>query len=225
MLSNHTPPHLASLFYTYLSHRGSAPMESLVSSFSPYLSLAQAQDLIGFDNLLVGRLPKILISAMEPILATLNQRKVTIHRWSKELSRQLLLFTHRQWTYRNSTVHYKPSEGKSVAEHELVHDQVEALLHLSPVSLPPQHRYLLTKEDRPALLGGTTAAKQFWIAEIQSALAEAALLRRLKKVKYKRGTIRKRRHGRVTLVPTVLSSLTPPVAKEKGLKWKKRRQK
>ena len=99
-------------------------------------------------------------------------------------------------------------------------------ISLDGSQLPPQHWHLLTKEDRTALLGGTTAAKQFWIVEIQSALAEAALLQRMKKVKYKRGTIRKRGHGRIILVSLLLSSLTPPVvAKEKGLKWKKQRQK
>ena len=166
-------------------------MESMLSSSSLYLTLARAQYLIGFDKLLVGRLPKLLISAMEPRLAMLNQRKVTVHHWAKDLSCLLLLFTHRQWTYRNCTVHYKPSEGKSVAEHTLVNDQVQSLLQLPSVSLPQQHQHSLTKEDRAALLGGTTAAKQFWIAEIQSALAEAAQLCRLKNVEYKRGTIRK----------------------------------
>eukprot|EP00956_Cyclotella_meneghiniana_P004596 scaffold5670_cov42-Cyclotella_meneghiniana.AAC.1 len=163
---------------------------------------------------------------MSPILTMRNQRKVTIDRWAKDLSRHLLLFTHRQWTYRNSTVHYKPSEGKTVAEHTMVDEQVRSLLQLSPILLPPQHRYLLTTENRTTLLQGTTAAKQFWIAEIQSALAEGALSRRMKRIKCKRGTIRVRRNGRTINIATLLSSLHPPaVEKEKGLKWKKRRRK
>eukprot|EP00956_Cyclotella_meneghiniana_P025491 scaffold53356_cov47-Cyclotella_meneghiniana.AAC.4 len=105
-------------------------MESLTPLHSPYLTLAQAQDLIGFDNLLVGRLPKVLINIMSPILTMRNQRKVTIDRWAKDLSRHLLLFTHRQWAYRNSTAHYKPSEGKTVAEHTMVNEQVRSLLQL-----------------------------------------------------------------------------------------------
>ena len=201
-------------------------MESLTPLHSPYLTLAQAQDLIGFDNLLVGRLPKLLITIMKSKLALLNQRSLTIDRWAKDLSRHLLLFTHRQWTYRNSTVHYKPSEGKTVAEHTMVDEQVRSLLQLSPILLPPQHRYLLTEENRTTLLQGTTSAKQFWIADIQSALAEAALSRRMKRTKYKRGTVRIRRNGRTINVSSLLSSLTPPaVEKEKGLKWKKRRWK
>ena len=149
-----------------------ATMESLLPHHSPFLTLAQAQDLIGFDNLLVGCLPKLLIRTMEPMLASLINRKFTIHRWAQELSRQLLLFTHRQWSYRNSTAHYKPSEGKTVAEHELVDDQVKSLLLLPLSSLPPQHRHLLAQDQTKSLLRGTTTAKQFWIANVHSALAD-----------------------------------------------------
>ena len=226
MITNHTPSHLAQLFSTYLSSRGETTMESLLPHNSSLITLAQAQDLIGFDNLLVGRLPKLLITTMEPILASLNNRKFTIHRWAQELSRQLLLFTHRQWSYRNSTAHYKPSEGKTVAEHELVDEQVRSLLLLPPSSLPFQHRHLLAQDQTKSLLHGTTTAKQFWIADIHSALAEAALFRRLKRTKYKKGIVRTKRHNRIKLVPTVLSVLLPPdIAKEKGMKWKKRRKK
>lgn len=224
--SNHTPPHLTFLLCSYLYNRGEATMESLLPTFSPYLTLAQAQDLIGFDNILVGRLPTQLITIMTPILASLNHRSFTCNKWAKELSRQLLLFTHRQWTYRNCTVHYKPSEGKTVAEHTLVDEQVRSLRQLPPSSLLPHHRHLLTLENFTLLLQGSTTAKQFWIAEVQASLAEAALVRRLKRVKYRRGTIKRRRHNKITLVTTLLSNLIPPaIATEKGLKWKKRRQK
>jgi len=86
-------------------------------------------------------------------------------------------------------------------------------------TLLPHHRYLLNKEDFTKLLSGSTTAKQFWIAEVQSSLAEAALIRRLKRVKYRRGTVVKKRHNKIVIVSTVLSPLIPPtVAKEKGLK-------
>ena len=146
-------------------------MESMLSSSSPYITLVRAQDLIGFDNLLVGRLPELLIiisARMEPRLAMLNQRKVTVHaglRTSPACSSSSL------------TVNGHTEIVQCITEHTLVNDQVQSLLQLPSVSLPQQRRHLLTKEDIAALLGGTTATKKFWIAEIQSALAEAALLR------------------------------------------------
>ena len=226
LVSNNAPSQLASLYHSYLISRGEETMESLLPPHSPYSLVAQAQDLIGFDNLLVGRLPNILSSTMEPVLEALNRRGVSSSKWAKDLSRQLLLFTHRQWTYRNTTVHYKPSEGKTVAEHEAIDQQVRSLRHLPVNTLLPHHRHLLNKEDFTKLLSGSTTAKQFWIAEVQSSLAEAALIRRLKRVKYRRGTTVKKRHNRIVIVSTVLSPLIPPtVAKEKGQKWKKRRKK
>eukprot|EP00956_Cyclotella_meneghiniana_P030959 scaffold79802_cov23-Cyclotella_meneghiniana.AAC.1 len=147
---------------------------------------------------------------MEPVLEALNRRGVSSSKWAKDLSRQFLLFTHRQWTYRNTTVHYKPSEGKTVAEHEAIDQQVRSLQHLPLNTLLPHHRHLLNKEDFTKLLSGTTTAKQFWVAEVQSSLAEAALMRRLKRVKYRRGTVVKKRHNRTVIVSTVLSPLIPP---------------
>eukprot|EP00956_Cyclotella_meneghiniana_P008550 scaffold11579_cov40-Cyclotella_meneghiniana.AAC.15 len=93
--------------------------------------------------------------------------------------------------------------------------------------LLPHHRYLITAEDFNKLLSGSTTAKQFWIAEVQSSLAEAVLMCRLKRAKYRRGAVVNRRHNKIINVPTVLiSSLIPPtVSKEKGLKWKKRGKK
>ena len=133
------------------------------------------------------------------------------------------MFTHRQWTYRNATAHYKPSEGKTVEEHTLIDQQVRSLQNLPISSLLRHHRHLITKEDFRKLLNGPTIAKQFWIAEVQSSLAEAALLCRLKKVNYSRGIIMKRRHNKIVKVPTVLSSLNPPSTSKKATVRSKKR--
>lgn len=105
LVTNHTPSQLASLYHSYLHSRGEDTMESLLPPHSPNSLIAQSQDLIGFDNLLVGRLPKVLIETMDPILEALNRRSVNSNKLAKELSCQLLLFTHRQWTYWITTVH------------------------------------------------------------------------------------------------------------------------
>eukprot|EP00956_Cyclotella_meneghiniana_P017346 scaffold28189_cov51-Cyclotella_meneghiniana.AAC.2 len=99
-------------------------MESLLPQHSPFLTLAQSQDLIGFNFnnlLLVEPQRKLLIRIMEPVLASLNSRKGIIHGWSQELSQQLLLFIKQ----------HSPLlaiRGKTVAEHELVLVH-EKLLH------------------------------------------------------------------------------------------------
>ena len=163
---------------------------------------------------------------MSPILARSARRGFSADIWARKFSTELLLFTHRQWTYRNTTTHFKPSEGKTVAEHESIHQQLLSLLELSPSELPLRHRHLLSPEHTDQLLLGSTTNKQFWIAEVQSALAEAALVRKLKKRKYRRERVILKLRTGTKQVNSIISTLHPPVVpREKGLKWKKRRKK
>jgi hypothetical protein len=226
LVSNNTPPDLAQIIKYYIAGRGSSTMESLVNSYSPYYSIAKIQDLIGFDNLLVGRLPKALVLRMAPILANSGRRGLTAESWASRFSRELLLFTHRQWSYRNSTVHFKPAEGKTISEHEAVTLQVQSIMSMNPRRLPRHHRHLLLKQDFARLGAGSTIHKQFWLAEVESALAEAAMTRRIKKKKYKSVLVKCIRKRKVVYRSSIISSFEPPATvSEKGLKWKKRRQK
>ena len=179
--SNHTPTDIVNLYSRYLRGRGNTLMTSLLHPSSVLLPIATAQDSIGYDNLIVGRLPKSLISHMSPILQAVNKRSVYAERWAKDFSKALIMFTHRQWIHRNNITHYKPSEGKTVAEHNLVDTQVQSLLSLPPTKLLPQHRYLLTTEDFSSLGASSTATKQFWIADVEAAITEAALTKHLQK--------------------------------------------
>jgi hypothetical protein len=163
---------------------------------------------------------------MSPILRRLNKRGLTSDLWAQKLSRELILFTHRQWSYRNSTVNYKPSEGKTVQEHDAINSHVRSLLSLDPFLLPRHHRHLLLQKDLHALNSGTSTSKQFWKAEVTTALAEAALMKKLRKKRYKRSVICVVRNNRTLLVNSVISSLQPPkIPSEPGLKWNKRRHK
>ena len=151
-------------------------MASIVSNQPSLHPLAEKQDIIGFDNLLVGRLPKILLDLLQPSLRNANRRGLTSDLWaSKQFSEQLLLFTHRQWTYRNHVKHFKTPDGKSPSEHATIDDHVQSLLTLSPEQLPPHHRHLLTKTNFSKLGSSPSHVKQFWISEVQSALNEDAI--------------------------------------------------
>ena len=95
--------------------------------------------------------------------------------------KQLLLFTHRQWTHRNNITHYKPVEGKMIAEHEMIDKQVKDLMQLNPTELPLHHQHLLLKENFNKLGASSTTAKQFWIADVSAALHEAAISKQITK--------------------------------------------
>jgi hypothetical protein len=224
---NHTPHDITTLYTAYLLGRGNSTMASQVSESSPLYAIAKIQDSIGFDNLLVGRLPKALLTHISPHHNSLNRRGVSPEIWAKKFSTQLILFTHKQWTHRNGVVHYKPSENMTVSEHQAIDDHLQALISLSPTALPPHHRHLLLNEDFRELGAGSSTAKLFWIADVQSALAEAAINDKLQNLRPKRTKIKKKLpNGQNTIVSNINSTLIAPFhPTELGLKWKKRRQK
>jgi hypothetical protein len=178
---NHTPPAINLLITSYLRHRGSRLMTSFISPHSPLQIYATDQDNLGFDNLLVGRIPISLLNLMRPHLSRLSHRAPSAEVWSRKFTQELLLFSHRQWTYRNGVKHFQPSEGLTVQEHDLIHQRVQSLLALSPSRLLPQHRHLLSPTLARKLGSSSTTHKQFWIAEMQSALDQAAITLRLKR--------------------------------------------
>jgi hypothetical protein len=187
LLTHHTPPDLAIIIKYYLPPRPRLPLHDITSdASSSYYAITKIQDAIGFDNLIVivGRLPSVLVHFMSPILRRLNKRGLTSDLWAQKLSRELILFTHRQWSYQNSTVNYKSSKGKTVQEHDAIDSHVRSLLSLDPLLLPQHHRHLLLQKDLLALNSGTSTSKQFWIAEVTTALAEAALMKKLRKKWY-----------------------------------------
>ena len=211
LIQNHTPNDVSQIYRLYLLGCGQTTMTSLVHPNSPMYCFTKCQDAIGFDNLLVSCLPRTLISYMSPILRKVTKQGLSVDLWAKNFAIELLLFTHRQWTYRNSVdVHYKPSEGKMVSEHEMVDAQVRSLMTLSPTELPSQHRHLITTENFERLCAGSTTNKQFWIAEVQSALAEAAISKQLKQKKYKKKKIRVRCKNSYVHINSAVTPLHPP---------------
>lgn len=207
--SNHTPADVTVAYKTYLRGRGKVTMAEATQHLPRLHDLAAIQDAIGFDNLLVGRLPKMLLPLVQPSLRLSNRRGLTPNYWAKNFSYQLLLFTHKQWVYRNSTVHYKPSEGKTVQEHEIIDQHIQSLLQLDPESLLPHHRSLLSDKHARLLGSATSAKKQFWIAEVQAALNESAIVLRLKRKKGKTETIYVTRNSRKVAVQNITSPLFP----------------
>ena len=115
----------------------------------------------------------------------------------------------------------------TISEHQAIDEQMRALISLPLTALPPHHRHLLLSEDFRELGAGFSTAKLFWIADVQSALAEAAINDKLQNLRPKRTKIKKKLpNGQSTIVSNINSTLIAPFhPTELGLKWKKRRQK
>jgi hypothetical protein len=159
---------------------------------------------------------------MSPILDAKDIRGISAELWARKFSRELIVFTHKQWTYRNGVVHFTPSENMTVSKHEAIDEQLQSLLCLSPSDLLPHHRHLLTAENFTDLAAGTSVEKLYWMAEVRSALDEAAIVVRLQRTKPKKTkTSTTDSNGHIKTVYNINSTLIPPhIPKEPDLKWK-----
>eukprot|EP00956_Cyclotella_meneghiniana_P007750 scaffold10339_cov41-Cyclotella_meneghiniana.AAC.6 len=113
-------------------------------------------DSLGFRNLLEGRIPKMFYDVR---LADIKRRHLSKHagHWCNGLILQLLQITHRQWTFRNGTVHIKGPDGLSPRQ---------------TAALSAADRYLL-ELDFDDLGDGSSASRQMWISEMEAAAAAA----------------------------------------------------
>ena len=73
---------LLSLIKAYLLGRGTVKATSLVTTTSSYIVVARQLDLIGFDNFVEGRIPKVLVEFQRSSYATITTRW-TAERWAK----------------------------------------------------------------------------------------------------------------------------------------------
>ena len=226
MTKNNTPADVSIAYRRYLMGRGRIPMTEICAPFPRLHELATIQDSIGFDNLIIGRLPKALLPLVQPSLQQANRRGLTPQYWAKNFSYELILFTHKQWTYRNGTVHFKPSEGKTVKEHLAIDEQVKSLLTLPHHSLLPHHRHLLSPACAKQLGRGTSTSKQFWMAEVQAALNETHIIHSLKKKNCtaKKETVYVTRNNVKTPVDSITSPLFPATKKQPSRKNDKKRK-
>ena len=166
-----TDPELTLLLRQYLLARGRSPMSTFCPPGSSYSVLADAQDRLGFHNFIEGRISVQFKSARQWDISRRRLRKHAPH-WCNGLVLRLTQITHRQWTYRNQTVHYKGADGLTERQQLRIMRDCENLLWTDPTSLLPEDRELLDI-DFVELGEGPAIARQTWLSEMQAALEAA----------------------------------------------------
>lgn len=146
-------------------------MSSLCSHRSRYYELAEMVDCLGFRNLLEGRIPILFYTTR---LDDIKQRHLNKHagHWCNGLILRLLQITHRQWTFRNGTVHLRGPDGLTPSQQSALARRCEDLLWTDPSTLLEEDKYLLDI-DLDALGDGPATARQAWCAEVDAARAAA----------------------------------------------------
>jgi hypothetical protein len=148
-------------------------MSSICRRYSPYRHLTEMQDILGFQNLIEGRISSLYLHVRQWDITRRKLGKYAPH-WCNGLILHLLQITHRQWSYRNQTVHYKARDGLTERQQLKIMQQCEALLWTDPSILLPSDQQLLDL-DFEALGDGPAVDRQLWVSEMESSVAAARI--------------------------------------------------
>ena len=94
--------------------------------------------------------------------------------WCNGFILHLLQITHRQWTFRNQTVHYKACDGLTAAQQDKIMSKCESLLWTDPSLLLTEDRSLLDL-DFETLGNAPAIDRQIWIEEVEAAYCAAGV--------------------------------------------------
>ena len=176
MARQQTAPDIANLFVAYLLARGSSSLTSLSPVIQSVRSAAALQDRLGWRNLLEGRLCRAWVDIQADHYRRRGIRKHA-PTWARGLILRLLQLTHRQWTYRNSTVHIRVRDNLTFAQQERIIQRCEELLWTDPDDLLRSDRALL-EVDFSALASGPAVYRQLWTEEVEVSMEAASTIRR-----------------------------------------------
>jgi hypothetical protein len=168
MTRSHGHPEIILAVESYLTYRGRVSMKKICQDSSILQRFARETDRLGWRNFTEARISKALFDIQEEWLKQTGSR-CSIETWTKQFLIKVLDITHRQWLYRNSRIHIKQTEGLSLTDHEIILQKVKSLIGTDPMDLLPQHRSLL-QIDFEALGAGTSTDRQYWIAQMESAI-------------------------------------------------------
>ena len=91
--------------------------------------------------------------------------------WGRGVIACLLHISHKQWLFRNATIHLKGG-GKTETQREENIGRVRELMWIDPSKFLRKHRYLL--EDDFAQLGEKSVPdKEYWISSVESVVSAA----------------------------------------------------
>jgi hypothetical protein len=165
---------LPDMLEKYLLAHGRLTMKDCTPLHSCYSHIALAIDNLGWDCLLEGRVPHVLIETIHPMLRQYSPRG-SIDLWGAKLIKSLISITHKQWLYRNSNVHHV-IEGLSSQQQQELTERIRELLKVKKNTLLERHKHFMDV-DFNKLGCGTTIARQVWVANVEMAMSVAKIAR------------------------------------------------
>jgi len=168
-------PLMIDMVREYVLGQGSKQMIDCIHTPSPELELlVEVQDQLGWHHFVEGRISKVFLEVMQPILLE-SYLFISAERWGQLFVETLLDLTHKQWICRNSKVHFERADGLTENKYLSNFSKVENRMHTPSAELLLKHQHLL-ETDFESLGAGSTSARQFWIVSMESAISAAKMV-------------------------------------------------
>ena len=140
------------------------------SLFTPFASptaqvAAQAQDHIGWTNLLLGQLATEWSVLQHLHLSSISSRR-TASSWATGMITHLLSISHSLWVFRNRVVHDRTMEGTARAAELQVTEDLHAQFVLGLQDLPFSERHYIKRHSVDSLLHAPLMDRQRWLAHV-----------------------------------------------------------
>lgn len=215
MESHDTDPFLAELIEHYLRDRGESTMFEVAGYHIPtrYNILIKYHDKLGWDNFIEGRILSLYAEHQREYLQH-RETYMIAESWMTGLMEHLIKIPHRQWLYRNATVHFRRAGGRTNKEHAAITERISDLLWIDPDDLLDEDVALLS-EDFERLGRASSTDQEYWVASMEAALLAAG---------HTRHEQRKRRRATVATVGGN-ENHPPEIDDEGSLRYRSRKRK
>ena len=152
----------------YLHFRGERTMRSLGTMPPAIFQIAEDIDLIGWTDLLHGRIPVSLRIFQQDYCASMNSR-MNGQDWARSFVTKLVDISHGQWMYRNFSLHSKTKGHLKLSRQADVLTEIARLSDCRPDDVPAESRFLLEVEVN-TLDQKSLAHQEYWIAAMKAAV-------------------------------------------------------
>jgi len=151
----------------YIQARGSLTFAELGPESDEIKELANAQDKIGWRNLMEGRVATKFYMIQQRHLLSINSR-MNGDDWMHGFIARLIHISHSQWLLRNFSLHDQQCGFKRLKDKAEVLMKIEELRHTDPNRIPEHSRFLL-EIDTNILNTSTFDTQSYWVAAMEAA--------------------------------------------------------
>lgn len=162
-----TCPELAYWTIKFILGRGALTFAELGAMSMEVQEVAASQDMIGWRNLMEGRVSIRFYSVQQRHLLSTGSR-LNGDEWMQGFINRLLNISHSQWLLRNFTLHDKQYGFKRTKDRAEVLLRIEELMHTNPSRIPEHSRFLL-EIDPTHSASSSFDTQSYWVAAMEAA--------------------------------------------------------